>query len=268
MSRSFSLGGIIAGTLVLAPWLAFPAHAVEQPGGLLCVSVKEEAEVARLAKFFDLNLREHAKYVFSFPLKTEAQARAKDILVQRVLDRRTQLCAESLKAAEEIRAALKGVPADSSCASLAKAHAAAVRVDLTVTSYLKRLATAFEENRAAIDGRRAEHVKAIKGLLYNIAMGSNTGLGGVSYKGRSIAGAPKALRYEWLKKVAADLGGEAHVVWGSVDPDKNPLVQRNMEFARVATQVKREAETTKKRKEEAASRLKAGGCPLPASAAP
>jgi hypothetical protein len=82
--------------------------------------------------------------------------------------------------------------------------------------------------------------------LYDIARGAAIG-GDINYKGYPLASMPNEIKLEWFKGEATKLVGEAQLAWGAAGPASNPLIQRNLAFAREALRAKQERDATKAR---------------------
>jgi len=201
----------------------------------ICLPRDDHAESATLDAYFRQNLTEHERYGFSRPLKAKAWAKASAFLEQRLIDKRVELCADRLKLVEDIKAASSST-SNSDCAG-------AVIVEL-LDGYMNKLASTFDGNRSALGALRDAHVNDLKLILFDIAKGSTNGLEG-TFGGYALIGAPKKVKFEWIKQEASKMGGEAHTVWGGAAPEMNPLVQKNLVFAREAMRVRQERDAAK-----------------------
>jgi hypothetical protein len=226
----FSLAALQAFSVI-----SLAGHALAADPALeLCQLRDDRADSASVSRFFDQTLKEHGRYAAFRPLKAKAATKAIAFLDQRILDRRSELCADRLKVAEGIKAA----PAKANCAG-------AVLAGL-LDGYAARVAAAYEGNRAMLATLRDDHARELKRKLFDIARGSNEGLEG-TYGGYALSAMPKEVRFEWLKQEASKLGGEAQQVWGAAEPDRNPLVQMNLSFAREALRARQERDAAKAR---------------------
>ncbi len=208
-----------------------------EPSPEICLPRDDRKESNLVAGFLEQTLLEHGQHGFSRPLKAKAKAGAIAFLEQRILDKRSEFCADLLKVAEGIKAA----PTQNNNPSCA----GAAIVEL-LDNYMSKVAVAFNENRTALAGLRDNHVRELKLILFDIARGSTAGLDG-SFGGYALIAAPKAVKFEWLKQEASKLGGEAQAAWGAAEPDRNPLVQQNLVFAREAARARQERDAARLR---------------------
>ncbi len=195
-----------------------------------CQARDDKAEVEAVDKFFESTLREHGQQAYSRTLKTQAKAKAKALLEQNILDKKTQICADHLKLAEDVRNEPKHW-ATADCSSAA--------VVSLVDGYMRKVAQAYDENQKAMATQQREHLQDLKLRLFEIAKGSTTGVD------QAVANAPKNTKFEWIKQQATKLASEAHRAWGGVDPEKNPLVQQNLGIAREAVRAKGQRDALK-----------------------
>ncbi|HEY8278265.1 MAG TPA: hypothetical protein VIH99_01490 [Bdellovibrionota bacterium] len=229
----------ISAALPAALWaLFFPGPSLAADSSPeVCKARDEMAVLATLDSYFNDNLKEHQRQGFARALQSTARSKAKAFLDQKILDKRAEFCADRLKLAEDIKAA----PAkytDSACAGAA--------VVGLLDRYTTKVAATFDENRKMLGALHDAHVHDIKLKLFDIAKGSTVGLEG-SFGGYPLVSAPKKVKFEWLKQEASKLGGEAHLVWGAVNAEKNPLVQENLQLAREAVKAKQERDSAKAR---------------------
>jgi hypothetical protein len=228
-------GSFLFHAAILAISIAFSssrAHASE-----LCNPRDDKADLSVVEKFFESSLREHAALPFSRTIKGQAQAKAKALFVQDIVDKKAELCADRLRLAEEIKLAPSQY-ATADCASAA--------VVTLIDGYMRKVAGAYDGNVNKMAKHQAEHIRDLKLRLFEIAKGSTLGLEGVTYRGYNLTSAPKEVKFEWIKSHASKLAGEAHKAWGAVEPKGHPLVQLNLVIAREAVRVRNEREQQKK----------------------
>lgn len=204
----------------------------------ICQYREDKGDASSLDAFLVASLKEHELYPFSRPLKAQARAGARNFLDQRIGDKLAEACAEHLKVAEEIKA----LPPRFHAADCAGA-ATVVLLD----GYVKRVKGIYEENRRIMDGMHDQHLHGLKLRLFELARGSIAGMDRVAVSGVPFASLSKDRKFEWIKQEASKLGAEAHLVWGRVGADSNPLVQKNLLFAQEATRAKQELSSARAR---------------------
>lgn len=180
----------------------------------------EKAAFAALDAFYDQALKEHSAQAVSRSLVPQAKARARAVLEQRIFDKKTELCADRLKLAQDIKAA----PSRWETADCA----AAATVGLTET-YMVKVAQAHEDNRNALAAHHRDHLNELKKRML------------------AVARSPQAPGLEGIKQLATKLAAEAHRAWGASLPGQHPLVQENLSIAREAVRVRSERDSLKAR---------------------
>lgn len=207
------------------------AEARAQDAGAICSSVNSQIEDSLLQNYTNSVMEAHGQYPFARGLKNDLQKQAKAFMDQRLLDQRAELCAIKLQLAERIKSS-----GSAGCARSAE----------FLGPYMQKAAQVYDNNKKTIQALHDESVKALKKKLFEIATGSTSGLEGITYKGQPLLGAAREVKYEWLKEVAGQLGGEVHRAWGIFEAEKNPLMQLNADFAREAIEAKKEADAAKR----------------------
>jgi hypothetical protein len=243
MGRGFEILAIVAWLASSAPARAASPAAPAAPAAPapaatdVCQTRDDKADAAAVDSYFVAHLREHSQQPFARPLIADQRARAKSFLEQRIGDKRAEVCAARLKLAEDIKTAP---------AKYATAECGAAAVAGLIDEYAVKVAGTYKQNQQLLQrSLLAEHLKTLQKKLFEIARGSARVEG--SFQGRSLASAPREVRFEWVKQEATRLGGEARVIWGAANPDANPLLQRNLIFAREAVRAKQELDSAKAR---------------------
>lgn len=203
----------------------------------LCDPRDDKADLVIVERFFETSLREHAALPFARAIKEQSVAKGKALLVQDIVDKKAELCADRLRLAEEIKKA-PGRYDTAACGSAA--------VVSLFDGYMRKVAAAYDGNVTKMAKHQAEHIRELRRRLFEVAKGSTLGLENVRHRGYSLPGAPKEVRFDWIKAQASKLAGEAHKAWGAVDQAKHPLVQLNLAIAREAVRARNERDQQKK----------------------
>lgn len=231
MGCSFQVIAAFLAIFMIAP--ASLAHASD-----FCLPRNDKQKIDTVERYFDTSLQAHEKRTFARPMIRKFKDRAKTILVQKILDKQSQICGDQLKLVED----LKNEPkhwTSGECAS-----------DATIgvmDAYMKKIAQYFDENQKELLAQQNEHMHDLRAPLIEIAKGSSVGLEGVTVKGQPIASVSKEARMAWVKEEAERLVTEAKTAWGSKGPEKNPMVLQNMVIAREAIRARNERDSLKTR---------------------
>lgn len=218
---------------ILIAFLCTPAHAED-----LCAARDDKGDLAAVEKFFDSALKEHQGIDFSRTIKQQSLAKARAFYLQDIVDRKTELCADRLRLAEDIKKAP---------AQYATGDCAAAAVVSLADSYMHKVASAYDANVTKMSKLQGEHIRDLKLGLFAIAKGSTRGLETVNVSGASLPGAPREARFDWVKGQASKLAPEVHLAWGAVRPQEHPLVQLNLAIAREAVAAKRQRDALRAR---------------------
>ena len=216
--------------------LPMPARASEAPLLEICRARDEKTDSKAIDDYFIANLKEHEKFSFSRPLRDRARGQARAFYVQRVVDKRSEICAGRLKLTEDIKLAPS---------RYVTGECGAAAVLQLFEQFMTRTALAYDENQKLINSFGDAHINEIKLKLFYIAKGSTAGLEGVIFGSVPLVSASKEQRFEWVKQEATKLGGEVNAVWGSASQDRNPLLRLNMLIAHEAVKAKHEHDALK-----------------------
>lgn len=225
---------------VAAILMVSPGHSARADSSTdICQARDEKADAAALDAYFVASLKEHGVDVITRPILVGQRLQARAFLERQITEKRAELCAAHLKLVEDIKVAV-GKYTTTDCGAAA--------VVTLIERYMTSVASTFADNRQVLNTNLANHAQALKLKLFEVVRsGSTAALDGLSYQGQPLAGATQEVRFEWVKQEASVLGTEARTVWGAINPDANPLVQRNLDFAREAVRAKQERDSTKAR---------------------
>lgn len=228
-------GSFLARLAICAIFIAFLSSSAVASN--ICDPRDDKADLAIVERFFESSLREHAPLPFARAIKDQSVAKAKALLVQDIIDKKAELCAERLRLVEEIKKApSRYVTGD--CAAAA--------VVSLLDAYMRKVAGSYDGNVTKMAKHQSEHIKDLRLRLFEVAKGSTMGLENVRHRGYPLPSAPKEVRFDWIKAQASKLAGEAHKAWGAVDPGNHPLVQLNLVIAREAVRARNERDQQKK----------------------